>query len=150
MKKFLITFLALLVIGCAGLEQGGWVTPQPAKSEYFETSSGGFGISTRTTPPEFRYTLGLKVLQPFSKTVYLTVYFENPTNKNNPIIVHEELAAKKNDFYIESPSIQGLKRAQGYVIDVFVFSDPNRTQLITKHRQVVRSIIDHKRFKLKN
>ncbi|MCA9401060.1 MAG: hypothetical protein KC713_05500 [Candidatus Omnitrophica bacterium] len=142
LRLFVISFL---LSGCATLEKEGVLTPQPTRSEYFHTMGAGFTLTARD-PNSIKYIISLDVLKSREEDVFIEAQFENPSSPKTPIIVTYILQPEESSFTLQSPSVYGVKYYEGYVIDVFIYDDSTKTNLLGKHRQVVQSIIDQNKI----
>ncbi len=143
MKKCLVIVgFVVILTGCASLEEGGFLTPQPVTSEYFKTTMGGFNLDTGKPGIESRYAIALDVLKSLPKGVLLEFVFENPENTKLPIVVNRKAEPQETEIYVESPEVNGVQSYQGYVILVNVYEDETKQNLIGTHRQVIQSIYD--------
>lgn len=145
-KLFLVfLFFTLIFSGCASsLQESGFLTPPPVRSKYFVTSNGGFLMDPSAPDLNFRYFLTLDVLKTFGKEAYLEVTFENPENKELPIIVTKKITPEQKTIEIESPKVHGLRSPEGYVSLVRIYDGEAKTVLLGEHRQVIQSVFDEK------
>ncbi|GEM_PF-3786946 len=141
-KHWLMVGLIVMLTGCAGLEEGGFLTPPPATSKYFRTTVAGFGMNTGKPGIEITYFLDLEVINGLENGAYLEAHFEDPSSRSVPIIVTQKLNPGEREVEFRSPEIHGLKSYEGYVTEVFVYDNERKENLLGKHRQVIQSIID--------
>lgn len=141
-KHWLMVGFIVMLTGCAGLEEGGFLTPPPATSKYFRTAGAGFGMDTGKPGIETTYFLDLEVTNGLENGAYLEAHFEDPSKKNIPIVVTQKLNPGEREIIFQSPEIHGLKSFEGYVTEVFIYDNERKDNLIGKHRQVIQSIID--------
>tara|TARA_R100000789_G_scaffold92724_1_gene91429 strand:+ start:319 stop:615 length:297 start_codon:yes stop_codon:yes gene_type:complete len=69
--------------------------------------------------------------------LYVTTLFENPSDKKSPLLVQAVLQPSENVLQVNSPIIRRIKNSTEYMVEVQLFSDITRTQLLGKHSQKV-------------
>ena len=143
-KKQLIFALlvVLLLSGCATLTEMNLLTPNAVTSEYFVTDNAGFLFDKQAK--SVKYILGLKVLKEFNKGAFLEISFENPMDKNVPIVLTSDLLHNEKEVDIKSPNIKGLQGGHNYEIVVYIYTDASKKELLGRHRQLVQSLFDTK------
>lgn len=141
MRILMILFLAFLLTSCASLEEGGFLQPQPVASKYLYTKGAGFTF-TAGDPNSVKYSIWLEILKPFKNGSFLEVQFENPSDKRSPIIVMRDIKPEDKEISLESPPIYGLRSYEGYVVEVYIYDNADKKNLLGIHRQVIRSIMD--------
>lgn len=143
-KQILQLFVILLLLsGCAALEKGGFLTPPPTQSEYFHTTGAGFTLTAGDTD-SIKYIISLDVIKPREEDIFIEAQFEDPSSPRTPIIITYTLQPEESSFTLQSPPVYGLRSYEGYVIDIFIYDDSSKSNLLGKHRQVIQSIIDRK------
>ncbi len=116
--------------------------PLPIKSEYFKTSIGGYDLNFKNK--EIKYILGLDIIKPFKKTVFVEALFENPENKLLPLVVNKTINSTDNALVIYSPPIHSIKKGRDYNVSVLVYENEKKEVLITKHIQMIQAYLDDK------
>ena len=145
-KQILQLFvISLLISGCAALEKGGFLIPPPSQSEYFHTTGAGFTL-TAGDPDSVMYIISLDAIKFREKDIFIEVWFEDPSSPKTPIIITYTLQPEESSFTLKSPPVYGLRSYEGYVIDIFIYEDSTKANLLGRHRQVVQSIIDQNKF----
>lgn len=145
-KQLLQLFAILfLFIGCAALETGGFLPPSPTQSEYLYTTGAGFSFIAGN-PDSIQYIISLNVMKSRERDLFIEARFEDPSSPKNPIIITYTLQPEELSFMLKSSPVYGLRSYEGYVIDIFIYEDSTKTNLLGKHRQVVQSIIDQNRI----
>jgi len=112
--------------------------PSAAESKYMETEMAGFSIDTKGAL-KVTYMLTLKIKEhPFEK-LFLDITYDDP--QNTSIEKTEYLTVSKGEESVrwESIPIRGLKASFSYYVDVFVYEDEARTQLVDQLKQRIQS-----------
>jgi len=111
--------------------------PSPAVSEYFKTSTGAFLVDFEHK--EVKYVLALDIIKPLGKTVFAEIRFENPEIKDSPLIVNKVIKPEDKQLLAESAPLHNLNKDVDYIVIVLIYGNEQKTKLITKHIQVIRS-----------
>lgn len=144
-KQFIsICLMGLLLLsGCRSmLSEVDLLTPNAATSEYFITEGAGFDLDTRDN--SVRYSLNLTIRKKLDNGVFLEVYFENPADKNSPIVLTKNIYPDAKEIAITSPKIYGLKSYHNYEVIVNIYTDASKKELLGRHRQLVQSLLNSK------
>ncbi len=151
MRKLFIVFLLILfpfisfaqdVIDKEPIYKAPISLPLPVKSEYFKTSIGGYDLNFKNK--EIKYILGLDIIKPFKKTVFVEARFENPENKLLPLVVNKTINSTDNALVIYSLPIHSIKKGIDYNVSVLVYENEKKEVLITKHTQMIQAYLDDK------
>ncbi len=119
-------------------------TPDPVESQFFITRTA---IFWGTPSLGLRYELVLKVKQPFTKAVYATVEFENPSDPNAPFVAKPKLLPGEEFLNAESDTFRAIHNPGLYTIRINLYEDAPRKILIGTHEQKVAFDIPKKNFK---
>ena len=84
-----VSFVALLLLASAALSG----PPSPVESEWLVTTGGGFKVDgdVRHHEGRLRYLLQFRLRKPVTETVYVTVDFENPQDRNLTLFTEYEI-----------------------------------------------------------
>lgn len=108
--------------------------PRAAKSEYLITTGAGFVM----TPEEgVRYGMNFAVRKKSPSTLYLKVLFENPEDAAAPLRTDQVLAPDVTEFIAQSPPLTVVRHDTRYKVEVLIYADEARSQLLGTHRQEV-------------
>lgn len=127
-RSFTAVCLVLLLAGC--VTQG---PSRPVRSSYFSTQSAGFIIDGTAV----RYAMNYTITRPFSETVYIETEFENPMPGGSPLITEKTLDAGAKALAVQSPPLPGIENNRSYATELRVYSDRERTRLVSEHKQAV-------------
>jgi hypothetical protein len=116
--------------------------PPLVRSELLSTLSVNFSFEIQSGILINYYSLVLGVNQSFVNGAYLEVKFEDPSNRDNPIVVHQYVAPRDIRIVVQSPPIQGLRSYTNYEIVVGIYADQAKTKKIGEHVQLVQSLLD--------
>jgi hypothetical protein len=116
------------------------VAPEPAKTDYFQTQLAGLIIKVKQQ--EIKYILDLKIVKPFPTKSFAEISFENPDNPQMPFVVTSIINPEDSTLLVYSPPVQRPQKGKYYKIDVRVFKDLSKKEIITKHTQTILSLIN--------
>jgi hypothetical protein len=108
--------------------------PPAATSEFLHTVSAGFTLNDSVGVV---YAVTCSVRVEIGIPIYVTGQFENPSNRKSPLTVQQILPARQLELTMGSPAFRRIKNAQIYKIEIFLYKDEGRSQLIGKHLQKV-------------
>lgn len=117
-------------------------TPRPTRSDYFITKGGGFGLqlNEERVITNCTYFLILVPRQKLPTPFYFRVRFENPTNREQPVVVNCDFPADSTNIVIRSPNMRGFQSGHSYLVDVSIYNAPDRSQSIDIHEQFVQYV----------
>jgi hypothetical protein len=136
MYRALVTFVALLLITAVA-----WPgPPKPVESEWLVTESGTFFIDgdTRGRDGALCFHMEFRVRKPVTETLYVTVDFENPEDKDSPLFSEFEIAPGTTIFEAKSEMIHAIRNRSRYRVKVWIYADVKRKELLGTHEQLVQ------------
>lgn len=142
MKKLIyIVMFAVFASGCTSmLARSDLSIPTASTSEYFTTEMVAFNLNR--AEKKVQYKLELLVRRELGSGIFLETYFENPIDKNSPLIVFTNVAPDDKRIDIKSPDVHGLRAEHNYEIIVKIYRDESKNELLGEHRQFCRSLMD--------
>ena len=105
-------------------------------SEYFETKSTG--VAYDFDDKSSQYSLTLKVLKNIPRSAYLVINFDNPLDKNNPVVIEKRWQSGKEENSYLSPKIKGMDCGYYWAI-VSLYRDRSKDGLLGRHHQLIQS-----------
>jgi hypothetical protein len=109
-----------------------------ASTPYLATKFCGFVFDGRTS--EARFSLDLIVRRPLPAGAIVEVAFENPLERNQPVVVARELKGGERELRIVSTPVKGItQREYGMVARVYAAKD--KTALLATHSESCRAPI---------
>jgi len=126
--KIIVFVILASICGCT-------ILPAPSVSKYFETISAK--VITEMSGGEYKHSLRVlvKQTQKLPDTAYLEISFENPKDKSKPIMIKFRPKLHEKEITITSPFIEGLKRRSDCLMQIYVYEDDTRNNLLDIHRQ---------------
>lgn len=116
--------------------------PSNIESDYFNTEEGGISINREAKTIGFYLKISSR--KPIKTGSYIEVQFENPMG-GDPLISPHVVEANENRFELESPPVSGIKRAKTYTVQVFLYQDRGKSELLGTHVQRIQNLhIDEK------
>jgi hypothetical protein len=111
----------------------------PTESEWLVTTLGNFSIKGDPQGRDGRvaYDMEFGLRKPVTQTLYVTVDFENPEDKETPLFAEFELAPGATAFKARSELIPAISNRQKYLVKVWIYADVKRRQLLGTHEQLV-------------
>ena len=116
------------------------------RSEYLETELFSFGIDKEAEGYVARYTLSVVPAKPLKQELFLEVRFENPLDKDAPLITRQSLKPGAERALIVSDAVTGLKCGL-YKAEVLIYDSEAREKSIGSHVQMIRSAYDLSKIK---
>jgi len=136
-------FMAALSVGCAaGSALTPPAAPAPARSNHFVTTGGGFAVDLaddKRTVESCVYALSLTPATPLTTPLYLRVFFEDPRNPSQPLVVTSTAAPGQSDISIKSPEIRGIRKNGEYSVRVEIYDSPEMKTKMGEHTQHIQS-----------
>ncbi len=144
-ETIFLGLICLLLSSCSLLRPGGLSAPSAVQSEYFTTDMAGFKVNRDDLSRlVFRYFIDLTINKPVPKSALLELSFENPQDKTRPLGMTKILSGDEKTLSFRSEPVSGLRAYQGYAIDIFLYENSTKANLLGKHRQVVQSIVNQR------
>jgi hypothetical protein len=128
-------FLALLLL--AGVARS-LSPPKPAVSEYMRSTAAGFAM---TAEDGVQYAMTFAIDKPLGGSIYATVLFENPEKGAPPLRKDVTLATDAKELVVKSDRLTSLHNNKKYLVEVRLYSDENRSRLISIHKQEVLFLV---------
>jgi hypothetical protein len=126
-----------VVVGC------GFMTPRPQKSVYLETFGGGF-LYDRDAK-QVQMGVVVKPRRPLPAGSILEATFEDPVGEH-PYVISIVVKSDETDFTLKSPPVHGTKAGAIYHIQIKLYSDPGKSQVLDSYTQTVQAIMDQSRL----
>lgn len=120
------------------LEQLGPL-PENATSIFLRTTGADLIYDSNAFKGQFILTL--KARENLPRGAYLEAHFPRPANPDRKNVVDEELKREEATISLLSPKSDGLK-CWNYEVEVFVYRDKTKTELLDTHRQTIQSRVD--------
>jgi hypothetical protein len=125
-------FAALaLLAGCARFPRA----PAPG-SPYLATKFCGFVFDGRTK--EARFTIDLVVQRPLPGGALVEATFENPLERDQPIVVTREVKGNERELRIVSTPVKGITQRE-YAMAVRIYPTRDKTTLLATHTESCRA-----------
>jgi len=126
---------ACLLLPLAGVAK----PPMPAESEWLVTESALFSmlLDPKGQSGTVQYALELRLRKPVTETLYVTVDFENPLDKETPLFAEFEVAPGATHVAATSEPISAIHSRRKYLVKVWIYADVKRRQLLGTHEQLV-------------
>jgi len=112
--------------------------PNPNKSKYLKTYTGGFGVSGN----DAFYQVIIEITRPFDRTMAVKVEFYDPTAKNQPIVYENEIPIGHETLTLNHGPVKGLRIFHNYWVRVSIFELGDRNKPIDVLKQNIRSYVD--------
>ena len=140
----ILSIVAAVAAGCTtpAVLEHELNSPPLVDSEYFSTQEAKFNINFYKGTVQSRYMIALSVRRPLLNGGYLEAQFENPQDKNQPIIITRSIEPKQSLVVLESPIIYGRSSYANYEVVVYLYTNALKTKLLGEHRQLIRSLMD--------
>ncbi len=116
---------------------GPW--PENTTSLYLETV--GADLAYDLDDLEGQFMLALKAGENLPRGAYLEAHFPHPASAGRKTVVDRELRRKEATIRMRSPMSNELK-CRNYEIEVFIYRDRSRDELLDIHTQVIQSRVD--------
>lgn len=113
--------------------------PENNTSVYLTTLGADYTINARTLMGQF--CLRLQARDNLARGAFLEAHFPDPDHTNKIQIVGKELRREGANILILSPKSAGFK-CWNYEIEVFVYQDDSKEELLDIHRQTIQSRVD--------
>jgi hypothetical protein len=120
--------------------------PKPEKSDLLSSELFSFSIEKEGEAFVARYTLSVVPNRPLQKELFLQVKFENPADKDAPLVVQQTLKPSDERAMLISPAISSLKCGL-YRVEVSIFDSEKRENSVGTHQQMFRSTYDLSKIK---
>jgi hypothetical protein len=130
--------LALAMLGACGL-----VAPRPQKSDYFQTAAGGFVYDREMQ--QVHYGIAVAPRKPLPPGSILEATFEDPVGER-PYVVTIVITSDERDYTLNSPPIHGTRAGATYHIQIRLYSDAGKSELLDTYTQGVQAVLDQGRL----
>lgn len=134
----IFVIMTLFVTACVTTQ------PRPAKSEYFASEGGGFLFESEKR--QASYGLTLTPLKAIPGGSFIEIQFENPEG-GKPLMSTHTVEWGENKFVFKSPPVKGLKAYTNYTIEVFLYKDNSKNNLLGIHRQDLQNLVNSEDLK---
>ncbi len=109
--------------------------PAPGTA-YVATRFCGFLFDGRTS--EARFTLDLTVERPLPAGSMIEVVFENPLDRDKPLVVTRELNGDERELRILSTPVKGITQRE-YAMVARVYASRDKTTVLATHNESCRA-----------
>jgi hypothetical protein len=130
--------LALMLLAGCGL-----VAPRPQKSEYLQSVGGGFLFDREKQ--QVQYTMVVAPRRPLPAGSIIEATFEDPVGER-PYVVSVVVKSDERDFTLTSPPVHGTRAGKTYQVQVKLYADAGRSQILDSYAQGVRAVLDQGRL----
>jgi hypothetical protein len=109
--------------------------PEPG-SPYVATKFCGFVFDGRTS--EARFSIDLIVVRPLPAGAVVEATFENPLERNEPIVVARGVKGSERELRIVSTSVKGITQRE-YAMVARLYRSADRRELLASHSESCRA-----------
>jgi len=162
-----LTFTGCVIPGANGIPNGGaginvqkpvWLSgiklkedsysssfPKAEENEHLKVINAGYWLAnTQGRKSQLIYRFQVNIKKPFSdKKVWTKMTLSNPSNENKDIVYTHYLNKKDKNTGGTHATLSNVKLNKKYNMIIEVFSDENRTKLISKLNQTIISPVDN-------
>ena len=131
MTRFMTRFIALALLSAGSLA----APPPRTESGYFVTRAADIAF---TGGEGLRYTLSLELRRPLTAPIYITVDFEDPTDRDHPFFVEREVKQDESVVQVRSEPFHAIKNGGNYLVKVWIYEDALRRKPLGTHEQLVK------------
>jgi hypothetical protein len=119
--------------------------PIAQENEYLKVVNAGYWLANANGKvSQLVYAFDLSIKKPISDDkVYTKVILENPADTNTSIIYKHYLNTNERSTHVTHAIVQNVKLGDTYHMIFEVYSDANRTKLLTKIDQPIVSLADN-------
>ena len=143
LRRLIAACVSLVIFGCVGLaERSGFAEPEPASSQFFTTTNGGFEIVRGVV----FMSLFLKVISPPPTGAVVRAEFDDPCGGPSIAGIARAFSGQPSLTFI-SPPVSCIRAFTTYRVMVRVFADSASAQPIATHEQLLRARFDSSRLK---
>ncbi len=119
--------------------------PEPQENEFLKVINAGYWLANtngKMSQLVYSFDLNNKKVFPQDK-VYTRSSFTNPENKTNPIVYTGTLDNIAGSTHITHATLNSVTMNEEYIMNFDVYSDPERTKLITSIHQKIVSVVNN-------
>lgn len=119
--------------------------PEPEENQFLKVVNAGYWLAnTNVKISQLVYTFDLTNKKVFPQDkVYTSSSFTNPEDKTKPIVYTGTLDNTMGSTHITHATVNNVQMNEEYILKFNVYSDPERTQLITSIHQKIVSPVDN-------
>lgn len=119
--------------------------PVAQENEYLKVVNAGYWLANANGKvSQLVYAFDLSIKKPISENkVYTRAILDNPEDINNSIVYKHYLNKSERSSRVTHATVQNVKLGATYHMIFEVYSDANRTQLLTKIDQPIVSLADN-------
>jgi hypothetical protein len=117
--------------------------PENTTSTYLVTKGTGIGLDE---DDKGQFSLFLKARDSLPRGAYLEVHFPVPGNEGQKQIIEKSSVSKGSSFLMVSAKSSGFK-CWNYQVEVHVYADDSKEELLDIHQQTIQSRFDQDLFK---
>lgn len=136
MKSALFPLLLSLCFVLAACALPGRSTGPPAAAPYLATKFCGFVFDGRRS--EARFSLDLTVGRQAPAGSALEVTFENPLERDRPLVVTRALQPGERELRVLSPPVKGITQRE-YAMVARLYRSADRKELLASHSETCRA-----------
>ena len=113
--------------------------PMPVESEWLVTKFGSILVNgdPKGRAGTTQYQLEFELREPVTETLFVTVDFENPADKDSPLFAEFEVAPGATKIEAKSEKMPAIRNRHKYKVKVWIYADVKRKQLLGTHEQLV-------------
>lgn len=127
-------YIALFFFAFLGVPTVNAEPPRSTKSEYISTESAGFMLANGEG---VFYSLAFAIRQEIKYEMYGIVLFENPINREKPLVKYIVISKGQKEIAVQSPLIKKIENGKTYKVVFVLFKDAKKTKIINRHVQKI-------------
>lgn len=130
--------LMFTMLGACGL-----VAPRPQKSDYLQTAGGGFLYDREKQQVQYAIVVAPRKAIPIGAMLEAT--FEDPVGER-PYVVSVVVKSDERDYTLNSPPVHGVRAGATYHIQIKLYADAAKSQVLDVYTQGVQAVLDQARL----
>jgi hypothetical protein len=128
-----------LMLTLAMLPACGLVAPRPQKTDFLQTAGGGFLYDR--DKQQVQYAIVVAPRKPLPEGSILEATFEDPVGER-PYVVSVVVKQGVMDYTLNSPPVHGTRAGATYHVQIKLYADAGKSQLLDSYAQGVRASVD--------
>ena len=132
-----------LMLTLAMLPACSLVAPRPQKTDYLQTAGGGFVYDR--DQQQVQYAIVVAPRKPLPEGSILEAIFEDPVGER-PYVVSVVVKPGVRDYTLNSPPVHGTRAGATYHIQIKLYADAGKSQLLDSYDQGIRASVDQGRL----
>jgi len=130
--------LMLAILGACGL-----VAPRPQKSDYLQTAGCGFLYDREKQQVQYAIVVAPRKTIPIGAMLEAT--FEDPVGEH-PYVISVVIKSDQRDYPLNSPPVHGVRAGATYHIQIKLYADAAKSQVMDVYTQGVQAVLDQARL----